>query len=397
MKTVFYVIAIICALSAAAYGQGIDGQVINHDLARHIEELKERDGLSSEDFNACQITWTVKKLTEPKGDSNFHPHEIIFQYEGKNIITIVNQQDGNADSIKDLGLNCLEFNNFVYLFFDTSDYNTRSKFGLADLSYVIFSPDQGQTWSKLLGLHLFSVKSQFNLPHTKFRKYLKIFGNKNTHAISIFNSRDETTYLFDPEFDILKTVPVYNRLSDFDFPTDFYYYKNTLYLTRGSCELVKGNIQCPLKTYIETSRDLGRTWKRESFPLIKKSYFLTLDNTLYQIYFKPCANNWLSPIPAFDRSPVCGYLMVRKLDILGKWEKPRILLKSVAELIGIFHDTKPILVWKDFRYHKSRSCGYIPLIGCIDGTPFVGPEVIYAGELDVNNWSIKESLINYKK
>ena len=39
MKTVFYVIAIICALSAAAYGQGIDGQVINHDLARHIEEL----------------------------------------------------------------------------------------------------------------------------------------------------------------------------------------------------------------------------------------------------------------------------------------------------------------------------------------------------------------------
>src|SRR3989338_8973276 len=397
MKTAFYVISIMCALSTTAYGQGLDGQVINRDLARHIEELKQHNGFSSEDFNACQITWTVKGLAKSEGDSNSQPHEITFQYEGKNIITIVNQQDGNADSIKELGLNCLEFNNYVYLFFDASDYRTRSKFGLEDLSYVIFSPDQGKTWSKLIGLNLFSVKAKFSLPHDKFRKYLKIFGNKSAHALAIFNPQDETTYLFDPEFDILKTVPVYNRLSDFDYPSDFYYFKNTLYLVRGSCELLRGKIQCPLKTYVETSRDFGRTWNRESFPLIKKSYFLALDNILYHFYYKPCANNWLSPIPAFDRSPVCGHLMARKLDILGAWEKPKVLLKSVAELMGVYPGSIPILVWKDFRFHKSRSCGYIPLIGCIDGAPFEGPEAVYAGELDVNNWDINESLIEYNK
>jgi hypothetical protein len=397
MKNAFYVIFIICALAAMAYGQDLNGPIIDHDLATRIKELKDRNEYSSEDFDACQITWTVKKLDTADEDSKFHPHAITFKYENKDIITIINKQDGDADSIKGLGLNCLEFNNYVYLFFDTLDYKIRLKFGLEDLSYVIFSADQGNTWSPLLSLHPFSVKAKFNLPHNQFRKYLKVFGNKSTHALAIFNLRDETTYLFDPQFHILKTVPVYNRLSDFDDPTDFYNYKNTLYLVRGSCELVRGNIQCPARTYIETSRDFGLTWKREIFPLIKKSYFLTWDNDLYHFYFKPCVNNWWNPIPAWDRSPVCGHLQVRKLNILGQWEKPKTLLKSVAALIGIYQNTMPVLVWKDFRFHRSRSCGYIPLIGCIDGTPFQGPEVVYAGTLDLSNGSIKESLIKYKR
>jgi len=396
MKNAFYVLTIICALSTAASGQGLDEQVINKDIAKRIEELKEENGYSSEDFNACQITWAVRELEKSDRDSEFRPHEVAFQYENREIIKLVNKNDGEADSIKGLGLNCLEFNNYVYLFFDTLDYKTRRKFNLKDLSYVIYSSDKGESWSKLLSLHPFSVKAKFSLQHNKFRKYLKVFGDKNTHVLSIFNLRDETTYLFDPEFNILKTVPVYNRLSDFDYPTDFYYYKNTLYLVRGSCELVRGHIRCPSRSYIETSRDFGRTWKRETFPFIKKSYFLTLDNTLHHFYLKPCPNNWLNPIPAFNNSGICGNLHVRKLSILGQWEKPKILIRTVDTLLGIYLDTKPILVWKDFRFHKSRSCGYLPLIGCVESNPFRGPEVVYAGKLDISNWSIEESLIKYK-
>jgi len=294
MRRAFQILFIIplfllITVSNRLYADLKNNQVIDHEIARHIETLKEKNGYSSEDFNACQITWTVRELEKTDPTTQFHPHEITFQFENNEIIKLTNVQDGDAQSIKGLGLNCLEFNNYVYLFFDTSSYETRVKFNLSDLSYVIYSSDKGSSWSGLKSLHQFSNKAKFTLPHKQFRKYVKIFGNLKDHALTIFNVRDETTYLFDPDFKTLKTVSVYNRLSDFNYPTDFYYHKNVLYIVRGSCEKVKGRIQCPARTYLETSRDFGRNWKKETLPFIKKSFFLTIDKSLYHFYFTPCS------------------------------------------------------------------------------------------------------------
>jgi len=197
MRNFFYICSIIWVLSPAAYAQGladepVDSQVINHEIAARIEKLKGQNGYSSEDFNACQITWTVQELQKEDTHSKFQPHEITFQYENKEIIKIVNKYDGDAQSIQGLGLNCLEFNNYVYLFFDTLDFETRLKFDLKDLSYVVYSSDKGVTWSNLIGLDPFSVKAKFILPQSKFKKYLKIFGDNKTHALSIFMMRPPT-------------------------------------------------------------------------------------------------------------------------------------------------------------------------------------------------------------
>ena len=80
----------------------------------------------------------------------------------------------------------------------------------------------------------------------------------------------------------------------------------------------------------------------------------------------------------------------------GKWGKAKILLKTVERLLGVYKDEKPVFIWQDYRFHKSRKCGYIPVVGCIDSTPFRGPTVVYAGELDITNWKIDESIISYK-
>lgn len=376
---------------------GLDNnQVIDHEMARRVEKLKERGGYSSEDFNACQITWTVRELEKPAPYSRFQPNEVTFRYENQEIIKLVNTQDGKAESIQDLGLNCLEFNNYVYLFFDTLDYETRVKFNLSDLSYVIYSPDQGISWSELKSLDPFSAKAKFVLPHDKFGKYTKIFGNSVAHVLSVFNLQDETTYLFDPEFNVLKTVSVYNRLTGYEYPADFYWHNNVLYLARGSCEKVKDRLRCPARTYMETSSDFGKTWKKETLPFMKKSYFLTMNDALYQFYFTPCPSSWFGLIPGINRYYTCGYLKSRKLQEDGKWKKPMTLLDSVDRLFGVYKDTKPVFVWQDFRFHRSRPCGYIPLVGCVDSTPFRGPTVIYAGELNITNWKIDESIISYK-
>jgi len=401
MRRVFPILFITClfllTISPNNLYAGLDNnQVINHDIARRIKDLKENNGYSSEDFNACQITWTVSELEKTDPYSQFQPHEISFYYEDQQILTLVNRQDGKAESIEGLGLNCLEFNDHVYLFFDTLDYETRLKFDLTDLSYVVYSSDKGSSWSKLKSLHPFSAKAKFILPRARFRKYVKIFGNANDHVLTIFNLRDETTYLLDAELSILKTVSVYNRLSDFDYPSDFAWHNDSLYLVRGSCEKVKGRIQCPSRAYMETSKDFGRTWKKEALPFIKKSYFLTLSNSLYQFYSTSCPNSWFGLIPAINQSFTCGYVKVKKLESDGQWGKSKILIETASRLLGTYKDEKPILVWQDLRFHKKRSCGFIPLIGCVDSAPFRGPIVIYAGELDITNWHIDESIIKYK-
>ena len=393
---VIFLLSFLVGFPSSLYAGLDNNQVIDHEMARRIEELKEQGGYSSKDFNACQITWTIRELEKDADYSQLQPHEVTFHYENHEIIKLINTRDGKAESIQDLGPNCLEFNNYVYLFFDTLNSETRMKFNLSDLSYVIYSSDQGSSWSELKSLHPFSVKAKFSLPRDKFGKYIKIFGNAQDHVLTIFNLRDETTYLFDPEFNILKTVSVYNRLTNFDYPADFYWHNDILYLTRGSCEKVKGRLRCPVRTYMETSKDLGKTWKKENLPFMKKSYFLTSDDILYQFYFTPCQSSWFGLIPGINRSYTCGYLKVKKLGEDGKWEKPKILINTVDRLFGVYRDEKPVFVWQDFRFHKSRPCGYIPIVGCIDSTPFRGPTVIYAGELDITKWQINEAIISYK-
>ncbi len=373
-----------------------NNRVINHNMASRVEALKEKGGYSSEDFNACQITWATRALEKENSYSLFQPHEITFHYNNQEIVKLTNKQDGKAESIQKLGLHCLEFNEYVYLFFDTLNYETRIKFDLPDLAYAVYSSDQGATWSKMKSLHPLSTKAKFILPYDKFEQYVKLFGSASSHVLSIFNLRDETTYLFDAEFNTLKTVSVYNRLSSFDYPSDFYWHNNVLYLVRGSCEMVKKRLQCPSYAYMETSKDFGKSWKKQKLRFTKKSYFLTLDNSLYRFYSDSCRASWFGLIPAINRSKKCGYIKVEKLGENGKWEKAKIALKTASRLFGVYKDEKPILVWQDLRLHKSRPCGYIPVVGCIDSNPLRGPTVIYAGELDIETLRISESIISYK-
>ncbi len=373
-----------------------NNQVINRQMASHIETLKNKNGHSSKDFNGCQITWTVNAFPEGHTSSSTITGGITLFYEGNTVTKLKNQGRGNAENIANLGLNCLEFNNHVYLFFDTIDDQTRQQFNLKDLSYVVYSSDKGKSWSELKSLHPFSTKATFVLPQKQFSRNLKIFGNKTHHVLSIFNIQDETTYLFDPDFKVLKTVPVYNRLSDFDHPSDFQYYKDVLYLTRGSCEQIKGRIRCPERTYLETSNDFGKTWTRETLPFMAKSHFLKSDKALYHFYFLPCSSSWFNIVPALNRSLICGKIEVRKLNILGEWEEPKILTKTADQLLGVYEDNQPIVVWKDFRFHKSRACGYIPLIGCPDSKTFKGPSVTYAAKLDLATLDAEEIIIKYK-
>jgi hypothetical protein len=391
-------IAFLLALVSPArlYADMNNDQIINRDMARRVEALKHENEFSSEDFNACQITWTVRPLEEINSGSQFHPHEITFFYENRKIITLTNSRDGKAESIQGLGLNCLEFNDYVYLFFDTIDYDTRFKFNLQDLAYVIYSDNKGESWSELRSLHSFSMKAEFIIPNKNFQEYVKIFGNSKDHVLSVFNLHDETTYLLDPELNILKTVAVYNRMTDYEYPVDFYFHNNIVYLVRGGCEEIKGRMRCPHRTYMETSRDFGRSWIKEQLPYIKKSYFLTVDGFLYQFYFSSCADSWFGLIPAINQTFTCGYIKVRKLNGDGKWGRPKILIDSVGQLLGVYKDNGPVLVWQDLRFHRSRPCGYIPIIGCVDPTPFKGPAVIYAGTINMANWQISESIIKYQ-
>jgi hypothetical protein len=146
---------------------------------------------------------------------------------------------------------------------------------------------------------------------------------------------------------------------------------------------------------LETSRNFGHDWNKETLPFIKKSFFLTINKSFYHLYFTPCSNNWFGLVPAMNRSYICGKIKIQKLSILGEWEAPRTILETVDQLIGVYNDEKPILVWKDFRFHKSRACGFIPLVGCVDSNPFRGPNVTYAGKLDINTLKIDESIIEY--
>ena len=111
----------------------------------------------------------------------------------------------------------------------------------------------------------------------------------------------------------------------------------------------------------------------------------------------PCSDSWFGLVPALNRSYVCGKIKIKKLSILGTWEKPQTILETVDKLTGVYNDEKPILVWRDFRFHKSRACGFIPLIGCVDSVPFRGPSVTFAGKLDIDTLTIDESIIEYKK
>lgn len=382
--------------SAGLYAGVNNDQIINHGMARRIETLRHENEFSSEDFNACQITWTIRPLEKIDPDSQFQPHEITFFYENRKIITFTNSRDGTAESIQGLGLNCLEFNDYVYLFFDTIDYDTRFKFNLQDLAYVIYSENKGASWSELKSLHSFSMKAEFIIPNKNFQEYVRIFGDSKNHVLSVFNLHDETTYLLDPKLNILKTVAVYNRMTDYEYPLDFYFHNNIIYLVRGSCEEIKGRIRCPHRTYMETSSDFGRSWRKEVLPYLKKSYFLTLGDALYQFYFSPCANSWFGLIPAVNQTFTCGYVRVRKFNDDEKWGKPKILIESADKLLGVYKDKDPVLVWQDLRFHRSRPCGFIPIIGCIDSASFKGPAVIYAGEINMTNWQIKESIIKYQ-
>jgi len=366
-------------------------------MLQRVALLKEKAKFPPENFNACQITSSIQPLQKSDPFSIFTPVEISFFYGENEITKLINSRGQEGRELDHLYLNCLEYNNFVYLFIDTLKYESQLKFGLNDLSYVIYSTDNGQTWSDLIGLDYLSKKTKFVIPHEKFFSHVRVFGNKENHVFSLYNIRDETTYLLDPNFNILKTVSVYNRLSGFELPEDFYYHDGTIYLMRGSCELRGQTVVCPGVTYRETSQDFGQTWEKTVIPYLKASRFITYNQSLYNIYLTPCSSKWWKIIPAFNKTNICGELKVSKLQDNGTWSQPTVLTRRVNRLIDVYQDDNPIAVWQDLRFHKFRNCGLIPLVGCIDSGAFKGPDVTYAGEIDMDALTQKEHLIKYKE
>lgn len=389
-------ITILLSFLATAGHAGPDPYtLLNPEMAKHVAGLKATGKHSVEDFNACQITSAVQELVSTDPHSSFIPFEITLYYEDNEIIKLINSRGKKGKELKGLNLNCVEFNQYIYLFFDTMSFEGRLKFNLSDLAYVIYSADHGRTWSSLKGLSPLSKKTKFVIPHERFSQNLRFLGDTKGHAISIYNIQDDTTYLLDPDFNILRTVSVYNRLSGFDEPADFNYYNGRIYLTRGSCETKKGSISCPGFSYEETSNDYGKTWKKKIIPYITASQFLTYNESLYNFSLSPCSSSWWKFVPALDKTNICGKLTIKKLNKIGEWGKPKILLKRVNKLISIYPEKSPLIVWQDLRFHKQRKCGFIPIVGCIDSGSFEGPHTIFAGRLNMDTLTLDESLIHY--
>ncbi|MCD4781004.1 MAG: hypothetical protein K8S27_10720 [Candidatus Omnitrophica bacterium] len=365
---------------------------IDAEMQKKVKLLQEQ--MKEEDFNACQITTTIRDHDMDNPYLFYSPKEITFSYEGRDITTLLNlRAEKGIAALDGLGLNCIEFNKYVYVFLDAVQPKIRRRFNLPYLSYVIYSNDSGATWSKLLSLEQVSQKGEFAIPQRDFHRNVSIFGDRSGHSFSIYNKLDETTYLLDPELKKLRSIPIYNRLTNLNNPEDFFFFEGVIYSVRGSCQRRSGHIVCPDVSYLDMSEDYGRNWQTIALPNITRAEFFVYDNQLFLLYLASQKVKWYSVVHGLDRSSIAGKLYLRKLSRDGRWSEQVLLSKTVSTLKDVYVDDLPVIVWQDTRHHRSKWCGYIPFIGCVDPDPFYGPRITYVGYLNPKTLNIQNEAI----
>lgn len=384
------VFAVMLSLQAAlAPGESAEIPAVDETIATYVARLKERGSEAARDRYGCQATAVARRLEKTDPYSLLTPHEITFYYLGHKILTLVNSTNDEPPKFQ-----CLKADRHVYLFLDTLGYESNVRFKLPGSSYVIWSSDDGSSWGELKNLRQFSEKEDFVLTKDRLFHLVNIVGHANAHAVAIYNNRERATYLFDPEFNLLRVLRPHQRLLPRDGPGDFVFHGGSLYAVWRDCSeqgCYDGGI------YLEASKDYGRSWSRTVLPYISASQLIATGGSLYHFFARPCSANFMEElmgfIPALHPKGLCGEIAVTRLEGEGGWSGPKVLVKSAKRLIGVYDNGHTIILWQDVRFHRSRGCGFIPLVGCVDSGPFQGPDMVFAGQLDLKTLTLKESVI----
>lgn len=360
---------------------------VDEAMATYVARLKERGSQAARDRYGCQVTAIARRLEKSDPYSILTPHEITFYYLGHKILALVNSTNEEPPKFQ-----CLKADRHVYLFLDTLGYESNVRFKLPGSSYVIWSSDDGSSWGALKNLRQFSEKEDFVLTKDQLFHLVNIVGDAKGYAVAIYNRREQATYLFDPEFNSLRVLRPHQRLSPLD--GDFVFHGGILYVVWRDCSeqgCYDGGI------YLEISKDYGRTWSRTVLPYISASQLSAIGGSLYHFFARPCSASFMEElmgfIPALNPKGLCGEIAVTRIEGEGRWSTPKVLVKSAKRLIGVYDNSHAIMLWQDVRFHRPRGCGYIPLVGCVDSGPFQGPDVVFAGQLDLKTLTLKESVI----
>ena len=122
-RLLFIFITLFAFTSPHAHAGPDPYSLIDEDLAHHVAALQEKGIYSVEDFTACQITSSVQELVSTDPSSKIIPFEITLYYGKNKILKLINYHGQSGRELEGLYLNCVEFNNYVYLFFDMKNFD----------------------------------------------------------------------------------------------------------------------------------------------------------------------------------------------------------------------------------------------------------------------------------
>lgn len=391
--TIFFSIFLLISFGCqCSYAKPNDLPVVDEDLKHRLETLKKEEDDALNQTYSCQVTWNIRTLEPVDRYSPSKPNEVTFLYDNKEIMRL-SDSSGEWPKKEGNGIQCIKWSNFVYIFWDAVVSGEHWRFNLNPESYVIYSHDNGISWSKFQSLSQLSKASIFVLLKKELFHYRKILGDEKGHLIVIYNLRDNTTYVFDAHLKLLEKVVLHQQIPGFDPTNEFHFYNGKVYLVhRHDC----GKRENDGTSCIDISKDYGQSWKRSPMPYVTSTRFITHNGSLYHFYIEPCPPSLRDFIPALGNQYICGQLKVSKLDANNQWSEPKTLLKTADKLRDVYSNKSLIITWQDFRFSKPRDCGFIPLIGCVDSIPFNVSWAVYAGEFDPEPMTLKETLIEYR-
>ncbi len=364
--------------------------VVDQDMARKMALLDSQYKKASAEKYECHFEISRKALPKTDLYSSFSPNEITVSYQNHQVFQLTEPGWlGQDDVIRRLEMQCLEANGYVYLFLDASAFNACQKFKLCDPSYAAMSKDRGETWSSLQSLkQLLSVeKDRDILPPPQ----AVILGDQQGHILEVSSNRvGGQIYLLDPQLKLLR------KISKLELKSPLYFYNGRFYFIQEIPEQSAGKKVYSGLTYLWISNDYGRTWSKIKTPdYVKSAVFIFHRGGPYYAYHTPYQQSSRSFIPALEHKG--GFLKVQKLNADGFDGQPKILSQTASDVLHAYEADSPIIIWQDRRFDRSKGCGFIPLIGCVDSEPFEDVKAVYAGELDMDTWQLKESLIEYKE
>ena len=370
---------------------------INQERLQQVNTLKK----SAASPFTCGITTQVQDIPSTDPYSTSHKRRVSFLYQDHTIVQLTNLMDVEGDTgIEGKFVRCLRNGKDVYALFDTITSSDKINYGLPGdvlFGYVSVSHDGGFTWSGIRSLesaHLSMQVEDFDAGK------ISLMGDERGFVIKVSNKLDYTEYLLDKDFQVVATSkgsPMYNWS---DYYSYFYFFHGTIYTVR--MELPNGGNN----SFIEASKDYGKSWKKIVSPWIYEGYrFGTYEDSLYLFSDSLCP---ASSSPSLGKlllveglnSP-CRNIFVRKLGSDGQWSDQKLLLAETAyRIFGVYGEKTPILVWGDSRFIKLPWIGYVPVLGALYGWPespglwdSSGPRVMYAGEVDLTNFQLKDGLV----